>query len=173
MAMKPILCRCLAMPGSGFPSPTHNNIGVIPVAATSSWRPAWRRRGSCRRPCPAPWRRPWRVRRRSGRRIRVRRNFGDHRRRGDRGDHEITVRNGRLGIADAQQVMPANVVVDVQAAEIRLEFLRDGVGVAGNFNGVANHVQHAAALQAGRGGLVQEHHLHRKSFRSLRPRAPG
>jgi hypothetical protein len=46
----------------------------------------------------------------------------------------------------------------VQRREVGIEMRRHGVGVDQAFHGVADHVQHAAALEAHRGELVVEHH---------------
>jgi hypothetical protein len=51
-------------------------------------------------------------------------------------------------------------IPDLETGQIDLEMIGNGVGRAAHRNFVAHHVEHAAALQARRGSLIQEAHRH-------------
>ena len=51
-------------------------------------------------------------------------------------------------------------VADLEPGQVDVEMIGDGVGGAAHLDLVAHHVEHAAALQPGGGGLVQEMHRH-------------
>ncbi len=53
-----------------------------------------------------------------------------------------------------------NGVADLQPGQVHIEMVGDGVGRAADLDLVAHDIEHAAALQAGRGRLVEEAHRH-------------
>jgi hypothetical protein len=77
---------------------------------------------------------------------------------GDGRHHEVTVGDGRADAVGALEVGPADIVVDVERAEVGLEMLGHLVGIDVALDRVAHHVEHATALQARAGQLVQEGH---------------
>ena len=67
----------------------------------------------------------------------------------------------RLDVLSALEVMPADVVVEVQRPEVGGELLRNVVRVAIDFHGVAHDVKHGAALDAGADAVILEMHGNR------------
>ena len=84
----------------------------------------------------------------------------DLRRRHD-GRHDEVAVDHRLDVLGALQVVPADVVVEVQRPEVGGELLRDMVGVAVDLDRVADDVQHRAALDAGADAVILEVDGHR------------
>ena len=76
------------------------------------------------------------------------------------GDDEVAG-DRRAGVLGAVQVLPAHCVIEVEVRQVRGELLRDVLGVGVDLDRVADHVQHAAALQAGAEAVILEMHRHR------------
>src|SRR5580658_8656426 len=152
-AMKPMLCRFRAMPGSGLPSPTQSCMtpprrGSAPLALVlAALVPA----AALARRCPSC----------RGRRRRLFRRVGHLGRRRHGGDHEVAPGDHRPRPLDPLQVAPAHTGVEIEARQIGAELLRDAVRVAIDLDRVADDVQHTTTLEAGTEALVLEMHRHR------------
>ena len=168
--MNPILCRCRAMFGSGLPSPTHNqhNRGVwrgtalrLPQSClTSFWQPAWPQPWQePPRPSqePCPWRVPWFPlqvpRPQRPRALPPLRPSGSAGR-----PWRLTKSRSGDGRTDASSVpfRSCQRTLSLMSISPRSASKKVGtfLGVGEHLDGVADHVQHAALLEAGAGRLV-------------------
>src|SRR5690606_20961740 len=82
------------------------------------------------------------------------------------GDGEVAIGDGRGYTSRKLEGADVNGVVDLQTREVRLDRSRNVLRVAQQLDFVANHVEHSAALEAGRLLFVQEVHrnLHSNLF---------
>ena len=79
----------------------------------------------------------------------------------DDGRHgEVALGGGRLDALGQGDGRDMNRVADLEAGQVDLEMLGDGVGRAAHRDLVAHDVEDAAALEARGGGFVQEAHRH-------------
>ena len=134
-------------------------------AITAATRRRARRRAATRRRTARRRRRRRRCRRGRDRRgHRFGRDLGLLGRRCHGRHHEVAG-DRRTGVLGALQVLPAHRVVEVQIGEVRGELLGDMLRLSIDLHRVADHVQHAAALEARAQPVIVEMHRHRHADR--------
>jgi len=92
-----------------------------------------------------------------GRRFR-RGRFARHGRRGDRGHGGVLVAAHHAGALGNVERRHVDRVTDLEAGQVDFEDFRNRIGPGAQRDLVHDHVEHAAALDAGRGQLVAEAH---------------